>query len=298
MKILILGGSGILGNRLVEKISDSFQVISTYNNHKIEHSKSRIVRIKLPNEFDKLKSLIFNDKPEVIINIIGKANIDYCEQHKTEAYSLNVEINNKILKLCEEINSKFIFISSDYVFDGKRGNYSECDEVSPVNYYGKTKAIAESVVLKNPINIVLRSTLIYDWNPQVRFLNYVVNTLRNKKNVQAYKDVIVTPIFLEDLVNSIIKSIEKNVSGIYHLAGSSCVSRVTFALAIAKRFNLDENLIEPISVKSVNLIAERPRNASLNNTKAEKHLRMKFSSIEEGINEVYKKYKIENQKEL
>tara|TARA_Y100000782_G_scaffold46100_1_gene51673 strand:- start:140 stop:1036 length:897 start_codon:yes stop_codon:yes gene_type:complete len=294
MKILILGGSGLLGKKLVEKTSDSFEVISTFNNHKIEHPKSRTIRIKLPDEIFNLKSLIFNERPNVIINTIANTNIDYCEQHKTETYLLHVKINKKIFKLCEEVASKFIFISSDYVFDGKKGDYREYDKTSPVNYYGETKAIAESIILQNPINTVLRSSLIYDWNPQVRFLNYVIDKLRKNEKIQAYDDFFATPIFLEDLVGSIIKAVEKNVSGIYNLAGPSCVTRMDFALAIAKKFNFDRNLIEPVSVKSSNLIAERPRNSSLNKIKAEKDLDIKFRSIEEGINEVYKKYKIEN----
>lgn len=294
MKILILGGSGLLGKKLVEKTSDSFEVISTFNNHKIEHSKSRTIRIKLPDEIFNLKSLIFNERPNVIINTIANTNIDYCEQHKTETYLLHVKINKKIFKLCEEVASKFIFISSDYVFDGKKGDYMEYDKTSPVNYYGETKAIAESIILQNPINTVLRSSLIYDWDPQVRFLNFVVDKLRKNENIQAYDDFLTAPIFLEDLVGSIIKAVEKNVSGIYNLAGPSCVTRMDFALAIAKKFNFDRNLIEPVSVKSLDLIAERPRNSSLNKTKAEKDLDIKFRSIEEGINEVYKKYKIEN----
>ena len=294
MKILILGGSGLLGKKLVEKTSDSFEVISTFNNHKIEHPKSRTIRIKLPDEIFNLKSLIFNERPNVIINTIANTNIDYCEQHKTETYLLHVKINKKIFKLCEEVASKFIFISSDYVFDGKKGDYRECDKTSPVNYYGETKAIAESIILQNPINTVLRSSLIYDWKPQVRFLNYVIDKLRKNEKIQAYDDFFATPIFLEDLVGSIIKAVEKNVSGIYNLAGSSCVTRMDFALAIAKKFNFDRNLIEPVSVKSSNLIAERPRNSCLNKIKAEKDLDIKFRSIEEGINEVYQKYKIEN----
>lgn len=294
LKILILGGSGLLGKKLVEKASDSFEVISTFNNHKIEHSKSRTIRIKLPDEFFNLKSLIFNERPNLIINTIANTNIDYCEQHKTETYLLHVEMNKQIFKLCEDVASKLIFISSDYVFDGKKGDYMEYDKTSPVNYYGETKAIAESIILQNPINTVLRSSLIYDWDPQVRFLNFVVDKLRKNENIQAYDDFLTAPIFLEDLVGSIIKAVEKNVSGIYNLAGPSCVTRMDFALAIAKKFNFDKNLIEPVSVKSLDLIAERPKNSSLNKTKAEKDLDIKFRSIEEGINEVYKKYKIEN----
>jgi|TARA_B100000586_G_scaffold260606_1_gene227053 dTDP-4-dehydrorhamnose reductase len=294
LKILILGGSGLLGKKLVEKASDSFEVISTFNNHKIEHSKSRTIRIKLPDEIFNLKSLIFNEKPNLIINTIANTNIDYCEQHKTETYLLHVEMNKQIFKLCEDIASKFIFISSDYVFDGKKGDYMEYDKTSPVNYYGETKAIAESIILQNPTNTVLRSSLIYDWDPQVRFLNYVVDKLRKNENIQAYDDFLTAPIFLEDLVGSIIKAVKKDASGIYNLAGPSCVTRMDFALAIARKFNFDKNLIEPVSVKSLDLIAERPRNSSLNKTKAEKDLDIKFRSIEEGINEVYKKYKIEN----
>ena len=185
MKILILGGSGLLGKKLVEKASDSFEVISTFSNHKIEHSKSRTIRIKLPDEIFNLKSLIFNEKPNLIINTIANTNIDYCEQHKTETYLLHVEMNKQIFKLCEDVASKFIFISSDYVFDGKKGDYMEYDKTSPVNYYGETKAIAESIILQNPANTVLRSSLIYDWDPQVRFLNYVVDKLRKNENIQA-----------------------------------------------------------------------------------------------------------------
>lgn len=292
MKLFLLGGSGLVGNTILKKSLGSFDVISTYNNNKINIPNVRSIRISLPNDFNNLNDLIIKEKPDVVINTIAYSNVDFCESHKQDAYSLHVELTNRVSSICSKINSKLIFISSDYVFDGKKGSYTEDDIPNPVNYYGHTKKLAEELVLRNPKNSVLRTSLIYGWDKQVRFLNYVLNNLRDGKEVLAYEDIFNSPTLIDELVESILKVAETDANGIFHVVGSSCVNRFYFAKVITRSFKMDENLVKPIKIKETQPQAKRPINTCLNNTKARKILGIDFSTIEEGVYEVLKKSRL------
>ena len=129
--------------------------------------------------------------------------------------------------------------------------------------------------------------MIYGSSPKVRFLRYVIENLSNNQEINTYDDIFNSATNLSELTNGISKAIEFNANGIYHMVGSSCVSRFDFATAVAKVFNFNEELIKPVSINSAKLKAERPVNACLNNSKAEKTFDIKFSSINEGIKQVY-----------
>ena len=289
MKIIVLGGSGLVGNAILEKQWNNFEIISTNNKNKINIQNNRSVQIKLPEDFNHLNTLLLTEKPDVVINTIAYSNVDFCESHKDECYSLHVKMNEKISTVCSKINSRLIFLSTDYVFDGKKGNYSEGDIPNPVNYYGYTKMLAEKLVLQHNKNTVVRTSSIYGWGERIRFLNFVLHDLRNKKEVLAYNNVSSTPTLIDDLVDALFEISKKDVSGILHVVGSSCLSRFDFVKAIAKKFKLNENLVKPISVKNAQLEAERPENTCLTNNKARKDLGVNFVTIEEGLDIVLKK---------
>lgn len=292
MKLLVLGGSGLLGNALLKRCVDSFDMISTYNNNEISIPNVRSMHISLPQDLSNLTKFIIKENPDVVINTIAHANPDFCESNKEKAYSLHVETTSKISLICSKINSKLIFISSEYVFDGKKGDYSEKDEPNPVNYYGLTKRLAEIQVLESPRNSVLRTSVIYGLDKRVRFLNFVLDNLKDRKEILVYDDIFNSPTLIDDLVEAVVKVSTTDVKGIFHTAGSSCVSKFYFAKIIAKAFNLDEALIKPINIKQAGLSAKRPVNACLNNTFAKKILGVNFSTVEEGITAVLKKSKL------
>ena len=288
MKILVLGGSGLVGDHFITN-SKSNDFITTYRNNVTNFPNIISVKINLPQDWLKLEELILKEKPDIVLNSIAYSNSDFCETNREETYTLHVKISEKITTICSKINSKIVFLSTDYVFDGKKGNYTENDETNPINYYGHSKDLAEKITLKNKNNLVLRTAMVYGLSSKVRFLRYVIENLRENKDINTYDDIFNSATLLDDLTNGISKAIEFDANGIYHMVGSSCVSRFDFAKTVAKVFNFNENLVKPVSIVSSKLKAQRPVKPCLNNSKAVKTFNIKFSSINEGIKQVYER---------
>ena len=288
MKILVLGGSGLVGDHFITN-SKSNDFITTYRNNVTNFPNIISVKINLPQDWPKLEELILKEKPDIVLNSIAYSNSDFCETNREETYMLHVKISEKITTICSEINSKIVFLSTDYVFDGKKGNYAENDKTNPINYYGHTKDLAEKIILKNENNLVLRTAMVYGLSSKVRFLRYVIENLKKDQEINTYDDIFNSATLLDDLTNGISKAIELDASGIYHIVGSSCVSRFDFAKTVAKVFDFNENLVKPVSILSAKLKAQRPINPCLNNSKASKTFGIKFSSINEGIKQIYER---------
>ena len=288
MKLLVLGGSGLIGNALLKNSKNEFDILTTFYKNHISIKNVRSFQYSFPNDLNNLRELLEKEKRDVLVNTMGYSNIDFCELNKSDKEMLHVEVTEKICKICENIGTKQIFLSSDYVFDGEKGNYSEDDVPNPVNYYGLSKLKAEQLILKNSINTVIRTSVIYDWDYRARFFNSVIKNLQNNQEVNATTDVYNSVTFLDNLVESIFKVITLNQNGIFHVVDSACVNRFEFAEMIAKIFRLDKNLIKIASVQDEpKNIAKRPKNACLNNSKAKKELGLNFNTIEEGVSRVF-----------
>ena len=290
MKLLVLGGSGLIGNALLKNSKNEFDILTTFYKNPVAIKNVRSFQYSFPNDLNNLRELLEKEKPDVLVNTMGYSNIDFCELNKRDTEMLHVEVTEKICELCENIGTKQIFLSSDYVFDGEKGNYSEDDVPNPVNYYGLSKLKAEQLILKNPINTVIRTSVIYDWDYRARFFNSVIKNLQSNQAINATTDVYNSVTFLDNLVESIFKVITLNQNGIFHVVDSACVNRFEFAEMIAKIFRLDKNLIKTVSVQDEpKNIAKRPKNACLNNSKAKKELGLNFNTIEEGVSRVFMK---------
>jgi|TARA_Y100001949_G_scaffold166294_1_gene162816 dTDP-4-dehydrorhamnose reductase len=290
MKLLVLGGSGLIGHAIVKKSKNEFDVLTTYYRNSVAIDNVNSFECYFPNDLDKLEEVVKKEKPDVIVNTIGYSNIDFCESNKNNTEMLHVETTERICNICESNDSKQIFLSSDYVFDGEKGDYSENDIPNPVNFYGLSKLKAEQLILKSPINTVIRTSVIYDWDYRARFFNSVIKNLQNNQEFKATTDVYNSVTLLDNLVESIFKVIKLDQNGIFHVADSTCMNRYEFAKIIAKKFQLDEKLIKTVSVQDDSKnIAKRPKNACLNNSKAKKELGLNFGTIEEGVNMVFMK---------
>ena len=290
MKLLVLGGSGLIGNALLKNSKNEFDILTTFYKNPVAIKNVRSFQYSFPDDLNNLRELLEKEKPDVLVNTMGYSNIDFCELNKSDTEMLHVEVTEKICKLCENIGTKQIFLSSDYVFDGEKGNYSEDDVPNPVNYYGLSKLKAEQLILKNPINTIIRTSVIYDWDYRARFFNSVIKNLQSNQAINATTDVYNSVTFLDNLVESIFKVITLNQNGIFHVVDSACVNRFEFAEMIAKIFRLDKNLIKTVSVQDEpKNIAKRPKNACLNNSKAKKELGLNFNTIEEGVSRVFMK---------
>ena len=285
MKLLVLGGSGLIGYSIIKKTVGIFDILSTYNKNKIDIGRS--VKLLLANEPTKVNNLIEQESPDLVIHAAGYSNVDFCEENQLEAHKLHVKATEIILKACKRMNSKLIYISTEYVFDGKKGHFRETDPPNPLNYYGKSKLQAEKIVLTgNNDNTVLRTSVIYGSNPKGRFLNFVLENLRKSKEFFVYSDQYCNPTLIDDLINSIVKIIKIDAKGIYHTVGSSCLSRYQFARLIGKQFGYNVDLIKPILTADLPQICKRPLMNCLDNSKAKNDLKIKFSTVEEGLSKI------------
>ena len=288
MKLFVLGGSGLIGKELIKKASVSHKIFATYNNRDFTMSNITTVKFLFPNDLEKLEKIIIKESPDVVINLIGISELNYCENNKKEIYKLNTEFTEKISNICNKINSKFIHISTDYVFDGKDGNYKEEDITNPINYYGYTKQISEIKALNYSNSVVIRTSFIYDSKLETNFLKFIFKKLHKGEEVITFNDVFTTPIFLDELIEGILKIIDSDEIGIFHIVGNECVSRFNFAKIIAKKLELNEKLIIPKSVKIIEKKILRPQNSCLNNNKIKQILGVKFSKLEENLEKIKK----------
>ncbi|MDP2959989.1 MAG: dTDP-4-dehydrorhamnose reductase [candidate division Zixibacteria bacterium] len=294
MKVLITGSNGLLGQKLVKTFSSDHQ--TTGIDLQIE---SFIPEINFTYQalsildVEKLKELFSSFKPEVVINTAAYTDVDGCEENKELAWSVNVDGVKNLVDLCKKIKAKLIHLSTDYIFDGKNGPYSEEDIPNPVGYYGLTKLESEKSILsecgpagKEKIDfLIVRTNVLYGKGENLRpnFVLWLIQKLSSREKVRIVTDQYNNPTLADNLASAIKEAIEKNISGILNIAGSEYLSRYDFTLKIAKKFKLDQNLISPAKTSELKQKAPRPRWGGLKIDKAKKLLKTELLNIEKGL---------------
>lgn len=286
-RILIIGSNGMLGQSLtthfkfrkdVELMCASFEEVSFYDDvhyMKVDISSSKEVK-KLMKDF----------YPDIIINSAAYTNVDGCETEKELSWSINVTGVENIVKYGRTCDAHLIHISSDYIFDGENGPYSETEIPNPISYYGREKLAGENAILAGRIkHTIIRTNVLYGSTQFGRsdFVKWVYDSLSEKKNIRIVKDQINNPTYIDDLSSAISKIIEFDKTGIYNIGGSELLSRLDFTFKIADYFELDKNLITSIITADLNQPAPRPLNSGLVNLKAETELNYHPFSVEKTL---------------
>jgi dTDP-4-dehydrorhamnose reductase len=289
-KLLITGTSGLLGNKIVDIAKHNYKVIPTYNTKPL-HSNS--LKLEIANLNEALS--IFNKlEPNIVIHTASETNVDKCENEKEHAWKTNVQGTRNIAEACKNVGAKLIYISTDYVFDGKKGLYNEEDKPNPVNYYGLTKLEGERQVIEYSNNYaILRTSVLYGWHPwKQNFATWVINQLKQDKETKVVDDHYNTPTLVDNLAEITIEVTEKDRRGLYHASGSERISRYEFAKQIARTLNLNAELVKPVKMSQLTAwIAKRPRDSSLNTSKIQKQLKTKPLDITEGLNKMKEEMK-------
>jgi dTDP-4-dehydrorhamnose reductase len=284
---LVTGASGLLGNKIVELAKNDYTVIPL---HKTKPLHSNSLKLDITKAIEVL-NLFSKLKPDAVFHTASETNVDKCETEKEHAWKINVEGTRNIAIACTKANAKLFYTSTDYVFDGEKGNYEERDEPNPINNYGFTKLEGEKQVIQHCKNYaILRTSVLYGWHPwKQNFATWTINQLKQNKEITVIEDHYNTPTLADNLAEITIEALQKDLQGIYHVSGSERISRYEFAKQIAKIFNLDQNLIKPIKMSQLTAwIAKRPKDSSLNTDKIQKQLKTKPLNITEGLNRMKK----------
>lgn len=294
-KLLIIGASGLTGYKLANLSTSTYKVYGTYNKRPLAIDNCEIFQL---NKTDKQNtySLIMNINPDIIVDCSALHNVDYCETHHEETWNVNVDSPVHIAKVCKEINSRFIYISTDYVFDGKTKNYNEESKTNPLNYYGLSKLKAEDEISNFGISYAItRTSLVFGWNPNelkgkksssgksMNFVIWALNKLRNGESLKMVTDQYSTPTLADNLAEFLLSLAGSNINGLFHTTGSECINRYEFTLKIADIFNLNKKLISPVTSDMFKQVAKRPMRCCLDASKAEQLLNVKPLTIEESL---------------
>jgi dTDP-4-dehydrorhamnose reductase len=281
-KCLITGANGLLGSNLSLQLSEKFQVIAT---DVLVPSIPGCCNLKLDITDNEDIKKISEVNPDYIIHCAALVDVDYCETAKEEAWLVNAKGSENVAKAAADAGSYLVYISTDSVFDGKQGNYQEMDVPNPVNNYAKSKLNAELLVQKACNNYCIVRTNIYGWNRQSKnsIAEWMLESLLSGRTLTGFKDVFFSPILVNNLADALIELFSEKHRGILHISGSERVSKLEFASLIAEAFSLNKQLITPISIDSLKLRADRPKDTSLNVLKAQSLLKTRLLNASEGI---------------
>lgn len=290
-KILITGVSGMLGSNLAYYFKDSYDILGLYNTHPVEIDGAQTLPVDILSE-NSIKNTMDNFNPDIVIHCASLTDIDYCEGNKSETYRVNVLGTKNLVESANSCNAKIIYISSDSVYDGSKGNHSETDQIKPQNYYGVTKYEGELEVLKRSNSLILR-TNIFGWNVQDKFsiAEWILHELNGKVQINGFRDVYFSSIYTFDLAKILEKAIDQDLAGTYNCGSSDSISKYEFARFLAQRFSLEEELVNPISIDDFKFKAKRGKNLSLNISKLAKALNCSFPQISDTIEAFYQDFK-------
>ncbi len=284
--ILVTGASGLLGHKLTSMLLEKgYKVIGLYYSHEIPLNSNNLIKVKLDlRDRVRLEDLILKTKPDVIVHAAAYTDVDGCEVNRLDAWTINVEATRSIVRAARITKSYLLYISTDYVFDGERGFYREDDAPAPINYYGLTKLIAEELVrVSDLLYTIVRPSAIYGIGVgKKNFAVFVAETLAKGGKVKALVDQYVSPTLNTLLARSLVEVIEMRPMGTLHIAGER-MSRYDFAIKIALILNLPVENIEKAKLNEFNWKARRPRDSSLDTSRARRLIKTRFYDNELAI---------------
>jgi dTDP-4-dehydrorhamnose reductase len=281
MKILITGSNGLLAQHLIKLLIETtgHTIIAT------GRGASRLP-FEVSDLFDyfslditdgiAVNDFMLSHEPEVIIHAAAMTQPDECEQNEIACWNVNVTATRFLLDAAQKINARFIYISTDFVFDGVDGPYKETDTPGPVNYYGSSKLAAEKSVMQSRLQwAIVRTVLVYGnilVGNRSNVISWVRENLLNGKAIKVVSDQQRTPTYVEDLAKGILLVIEKNATGIYHISGEEQMSPYDMAIATADYLQLDKSLMTKVNAATFTQPAQRPLKTGFIIDKAKKEL--------------------------
>lgn len=293
MKTLIIGANGFTGRRILQSLSrQGIYELTGCSLHEdiLPGNNYRFVQADM-NNHSAIDRLIAEIRPDVVINGSALSVPDYCESHHEEAYAANVLAVENIARCCEKAGSRFIHLSTDFVFDGKKAElYTETDTPAPVNYYGISKYQGEQAVAANCSNYAnVRVVVVYGKalpGQHGNILQLVKNRLQAGQEIRVVSDQYRTPTWVQDIADGVEKLMHISQNGIWHICGDECLSIADIAYRVADYFKLDRSLIVPVTTEEMNEVTPRPRFSGLSIEKAKRILGYAPHSLEEGMAEM------------
>ena len=271
MKYIITGSSGQLAKAFIKKFTElNFDFIAPSEQD-----------LDITNK-EKISNIFSQYNPNVVINCAAYNNVEYAQQDNTKAFLINETAVSNLVEESEKYNAKFIHFGSDYVFDGTKNDlYIETDKTNPLNEYGKSKLAGEQQALKYNNSLVCRLSWVIGEGQQ-NFLFKLSGWLKNNKIIKVSSDEISVPCFSFDIANTIIKALDNDLLGLYHLTNSGKASRYELATEFVQLNKFDNEII-PVPMASFNSKVQRPLFTAMSNKKISKELNINIPNWKDSL---------------
>lgn len=294
MNILIIGANGFTGRRILNDLvaREIYNITACSLRNDIKSDDGyQFIRADIRNASE-VRALFKEVCPDVVINTSALSVPDFCETHHNEARATNITAVEHLARACEQYGSRFIHLSTDFVFDGRTDRlYTEEDEPNPVNYYGITKLEGEERVVECCGNYaIVRVVVVYGKalpGQHGNIVQLVANKLRSGETIRVVSDQWRTPTFVGDISYAVEQLMHHPRNGIYHICGSDCVSIADIAYRVAEVLKLDRSLILPVTTEEMQEATPRPRFSGLSIAKAKREINYTPHTLEEGIKEMF-----------
>ena len=283
LKFLVTGSAGLVGRQVVKDLSVTHEVFSCYNKSKPEFGIP--TKMDLLN-YEMISNVLSEKNPDIVIHLGAMTGVDLCEKEKIFASEINTKATEIIAKECSKLNAFLVYVSTDYVFDGNLGMYKEDDIVNPLGFYGKSKLEGEKVVQNFSTNwCIARTSTPFGLHPTKKsFPIWVIENLQKQKQIDVLIDQFTSPTYIPNLSRMLIEISERHITGIIHAAGASKISRYEMASLVSDKLNLDGTLLKQISINKMEWVAQRPKDSSLNVSRASSILNEKPQKIGQSLN--------------
>ncbi|MBX7044608.1 MAG: dTDP-4-dehydrorhamnose reductase [Ignavibacteria bacterium] len=268
MKIFITGANGLLGQAVTSIFTreTGWELIcSSVEDKSFLDYGNKYEKLDITDK-EEVKRVINLHRPDVIVNCAAFTNVDACETERELCWKLNVDGVKNLIIAARKEDCRIIHISTDYVFDGKNGPYTEEDTPNPISFYGRSKLAAENALTTSEVSHAIVRTMVLfgiGINIKPNFALWMIDKLKTGDNINIVDDQIGNATMVDDLAWGILKVVEKKQTGIFNIAGSDILSRYDFALKICDVFGFNKALVHRIKTKDLSQPAPRPLNSGL-----------------------------------
>jgi len=288
-RVLVTGANGLLGQALVRRLADTdYEVLATARDDALRADADCDYRPMDVTAPDAVSAVFEEWDPDVVVNCAAMSDVAACADDKNRAWATNARAVKRLAKRCTEHRAHLIQVSTDFVFNGKRGPYDEDARPDPVNYYGRTKLAAENAIREVGVSdwTIVRTVLLYGTGTALsrsNIVRWMMEQLAAGETIHVVTDQYRTPTYAPDLADGIARVIERDATGIYHLSGREMVSIHELAETVADEFDFDPSLIDPVSSSYFDDAVERPKKTGFLILKAESELGYDPHSLQRGL---------------
>lgn len=274
-----------MGGHLLSLAPAEWEVLATFRSRVFKIPRVTWIEFDLTDK-KRMEEAFKKIRPDAVIHAAAMSNIDWCEKNRREALAVNAESSAFLAALCRDSGCRMVFVSSDMVFDGKTGRYAESDPVHPVNYYGETKCLAETDLGRNcPDSVCARAALIYGAPAfgGTSFTHQMTLSLQSGREVSLFTDQYRSPISAVNLAQALLELVDMPFTGVLHLGGPERIGRYEFGLILAELNGFPKSLLKPVRINDLPSAAPRPKDVSLDVSKAAGLLKTKLLNCREGL---------------